>query len=354
MRQLKAAFTLVELLVVIAIVGILVALLLPAVMEAREASRCASCKNNQHNLALAVINHETTQKHYPGYRNLQAFNKDKMARSISWVFPLLPHFEETVVFENHGPRGPLAERGNLPNVNIPTMVCPSDDLSDINAASGDRSYNSYVVNCGQIDGVGSLEMPADWRTNGIFVDRFPYDLSGNQVRHESVSAKYVSSHDGLGQTLMLSENADSGSRYDDTEALAGFVWEPTLTGGRPAPVVTKRINEGIGPTPAPTTAYSLLKPPPLLACIGCYPSGTGASVSGNIGDVAHARPSGYHRGGVVVAFADGRVQFLREDVDYLTYCLLMSPNGSQSQYAANFLQVPELFRKSLLDSASYQ
>src|SRR5688572_17381500 len=74
-RRLARGFTLVELLVVIAIIGILVALLLPAIQAAREAARRSQCQNNLHNLGLGALNYHDTHKSYPiGVSNPQKAN----------------------------------------------------------------------------------------------------------------------------------------------------------------------------------------------------------------------------------------------------------------------------------------
>src|SRR6476619_7132454 len=104
----KRAFTLVELPVVIAIIGILVALLLPAIQAAREAARRMSCQSNLHNLALAVMNYENARKGFPAATTAkpndgEAWNTidtgtGDFAHSIehdfSWITRILPMIEE--------------------------------------------------------------------------------------------------------------------------------------------------------------------------------------------------------------------------------------------------------------------
>ena len=105
----QSAFTLVELLVVIAIIGILVALLLPAVQQAREAARRTQCTNKVRQMGLAVLNLESALKTFPsgGIRPWprielyssggQPFGPDK--QGLSWAFQILPYLEEDAVYD---------------------------------------------------------------------------------------------------------------------------------------------------------------------------------------------------------------------------------------------------------------
>jgi prepilin-type N-terminal cleavage/methylation domain-containing protein len=118
-RCVRGGFTLVELLVVIAIIGILVALLLPAVQAAREAARRMGCANNLHNIGLAVLNFSDAKKRIPHSHNMWPEERDKTGTWVGppggrlsaaqggpgysgrgWMIDILPQMEEQALYDS--------------------------------------------------------------------------------------------------------------------------------------------------------------------------------------------------------------------------------------------------------------
>src|SRR5262245_29753303 len=98
----RGGFTLVELLVVIAIIGILVALLLPAIQAAREAARRSGCSNNLKNLGLGALNHHDVRKHFPVNNGGPYINESPLGVKQSgagWILNMLPQIEEQALYD---------------------------------------------------------------------------------------------------------------------------------------------------------------------------------------------------------------------------------------------------------------
>lgn len=348
----RRGFTLVELLVVITIIGMLMALLLPAVQAAREAGRRATCSNNQKQVSLALIHYESVHEHFPGYRDSWLPDLERQPGpppslgsaptndSFSWVVMILPQLERNDLYKNWQD---FARSGTpIQQVSMPVLLCPSDD------DPADKPNGlSYVVNAGIDDNVRNYNsnwqvVKTDYVQNGIFFDHDPYEelVMGNPY----VSAGFLNTHDGASNTLLLSENLDSGDWCKFNAA--GNYQEPTQQ-EREVAFIWHDAANAAGPLPA--------KPEHQI---------NGRTSSYPYED--EARPKSYHPGGVIVAFADGRVQFLSENITYLTYCLLMSsngekacvfgsglyPNGKPPIYDGNANGVPDV-RETILDPKDY-
>lgn len=147
----RQAFTLVELLVVIAIIGILVALLLPAVQAAREAARRSACISNLKNIGLAVLNHHDVHGHFPmNYGGAFPGESTEDQPAVGWILETLPQLEETNLYDLFRQGGAYkgrfrAEKAHLTVANagiistnngiscpellqsqVPILRCPSD------------------------------------------------------------------------------------------------------------------------------------------------------------------------------------------------------------------------------------
>jgi prepilin-type N-terminal cleavage/methylation domain-containing protein len=138
LRRRPTGFTLVELLVVIAIIGILIALLLPAIQSAREAARLTQCKNNLRQIGLAVQNHVDTQKFFPtggwGYYWVgdpdRGFDKRQCG---GWAYNILPYLEERTIRDqgksmsyNGSNIGPKSQAlGRMMGMAARTFQCPT-------------------------------------------------------------------------------------------------------------------------------------------------------------------------------------------------------------------------------------
>jgi len=131
----RAAFTLVELLVVIAIIGILVALLLPAVQSAREAGRRATCMNNTKQLGLGILNYVATMGQFPAAMTIPATENPSSTENFgkNWVIDILPQIEDSGLAKQFNLLKPISDPSNATAraTWLPAMICPSDTFNRI-------------------------------------------------------------------------------------------------------------------------------------------------------------------------------------------------------------------------------
>jgi prepilin-type N-terminal cleavage/methylation domain-containing protein/prepilin-type processing-associated H-X9-DG protein len=147
-KRIHAAFTLVELLVVIAIIGILVALLLPAIQAAREASRRTQCKNQLRQMGLALLNHVDSRKVFPtggsGFhpdvanyvQGGKPLGPDK--QGMSWCYQILPYLEEGAI------QG-IVTQTQLQAAVIPLYNCPSRRTAASGTGAGSQGGQQVTL-----------------------------------------------------------------------------------------------------------------------------------------------------------------------------------------------------------------
>ncbi|MGC4006723.1 MAG: DUF1559 domain-containing protein [Pirellulales bacterium] len=246
----RRAFTLVELLVVIAIIGILVALLLPAIQSAREAARRSECKNNLKQMGLAAQNHVDAYKTFPtgGWGWWWAGDPDRGYKSdqpASWMYNILPYIEETQL-RNAGKGQPKTVKQNAISQVIQTPIkfyfCPTrrspvsvkfdhptnytnlESIKPPEVARNDYAACAGSKNSGiQPEGPAFSAMPAKW------AQRKASEMGGITFSGSETTVKQVS--DGLSKTLLYGEKyqnlafLETSNEDNDQGWNLGFDWD---------------------------------------------------------------------------------------------------------------------------------
>jgi len=200
----RPAFTLVELLVVIAIIGILIALLLPAVQAAREAARRSQCTNHLKQIGLALQNYHDTYNRLPalrgGTQGTDPWNNGNNTQLSGWI-GLLPFMEQVPLWEQiraggtyngttYPPFGPAAWSTNYPpfRQQVPGLLCPSDPAGPNRDPSNSQGRVNYMFSVGD-----TINDNAYNETRGVF--------AGTRYR------RFADITDGLSNTLAQAERA---------------------------------------------------------------------------------------------------------------------------------------------------
>ena len=298
-------FTLVELLVVITIIGILMALLLPAVNYAVEGARRTQCLNNQKNIGLSLINFESKKERFPGYTNKVGNFR------ASWHVEALPGLERQDIYDQW-------LNGTTTAGYIDLFVCPSDPPDSNNAA-----HNSYVGNAGHaLMNNDPNNANRETIANGIMHNYFMQQPNnGKPVFGPKISVPQIK--DGASSTLLITEN------------IQATLWNAVQSN----PVTATSANDKIATVFVWHTSETAERK------INGNKNST-AAINNNT-----ARPSAYHPGGVNATFCDGHTQWLRQDINYNVYVQLMTPRHDEIIPA---MSIPPAWRNYVLSDADYK
>jgi prepilin-type N-terminal cleavage/methylation domain-containing protein/prepilin-type processing-associated H-X9-DG protein len=284
-------FTLVELLVVIAIIGILIALLLPAVQAAREAARRMQCTNHEKQIALALRVYHDSHKTLPWGQLV--YGSPPGGFGWSWTAHILPQMEQTAAATGLDLKQPMHAPGNIAIVRtrIPEFLCPSDTTAPANGVPSPQPGQFSVANPGvaptnYVGNATSFDTPDDPLipvTATDFAER-----NGVLMRAAGVALRDI--RDGESNTILLGESI----YYNFVSG-----WDPRLYG-------SARGNEvRFASVLAHSKTGQHKINPPL-----------------NAADVIRREGfASFHPGGANFALCDGSVRFISEEIHHTSTAL---------------------------------
>jgi prepilin-type N-terminal cleavage/methylation domain-containing protein/prepilin-type processing-associated H-X9-DG protein len=307
----RPAFTLVELLVVIAIVGVLVALLLPAVQAARESARRTSCSNNLRQIGVAMQNHHSALNVFPKGRG----NPFPLVFSVHSY--LLPYAEEASLQNLIDYSSPPLTFGSLSGA---TNALAAETVISFFLCPGDRGYvpssafgpTNYVANTGTgTISYGHLQTGGD----GVFFDGSQISLrqiTDGSAHTAAFSESLLGDNEPSGGTVPMSRELhvlelSGGTDTAPTACAAGVGTWSSIRGA-------KWINGHYG-----DTLYNHFYPP--------------NSVEWDCGNAYHNKAltsaRSMHSGGVQVMFCDGHVEFVRNEIEMTIWRALATRDGGE-------------------------
>ncbi|MGA2798454.1 MAG: DUF1559 domain-containing protein [Thermoguttaceae bacterium] len=332
----RRGFTLVELLVVITIIAMLVGLLMPAVQSAREAGRRAQCMNNQHQIVIALHQHDSEKGYLPGYvgEYRSGSGATISQRKISWWVAILPYlgrmdvsdrWKDLIQYPSNNPGDSSITSNLVPAIYMKIANCPS-----YSPPSANDSWLSYRVNVGRMmhdsfDGdtaPTTQYIPAE----GVFTDQYS-DIANDPTKAQEqivhVNLGFIDSKDGTSCTLMISENAAS---VPPTPYAFEGKWSPLIGNAKSDPIV-----DGDPATLATITASTYYQTTTVTNALrlGFNWAGMDPNDPNGVKTKTTATPAtkmySNHPGGVVASFCDGHQTFLRTDLESVIYMQLMCP-----------------------------
>ena len=318
LKTARRGVTLVEILVVVAILGTLVAVLLPAVQQAREAARRTSCSNNLRQIALAAATHETARGRYPiGAESRQWDARPEFPHQFfrwSVLAHLSPYYEEERLLRGLDLTVPLyigltpdaiaPQNKPIVKLTVPLFLCPADRMAAVSELFGPTNY----AGCAGSGAGGGTPFDAD----GLF-------FINSRIRQRDVT-------DGLSKTVAFAESPLGGGPIAGRTAAGiaaatgyGFSFTAPLTDAACSRPFYYNFTDLRGFSWANgeyrTTLYNHARRPndAALDCLAALMSS--ADLAKMYAGYGWRAARSRHPGGVNVALADGAVRFVDDTVD---------------------------------------